>query len=384
MKARFSRGAGSGQSALARRGKLRYASVMAIIASLLLLASVQVIAEPLPAEIHNFHDWVVTCDNGLRCEAVSLAPDKVPTLAGEEPAANQDEINSWDLFGVMKMVREPAAGAPLVITVSDFEGTPAKLLQYGDPLAVRFEPAGDGEWRLVTADQRDFLERLYGEPVVLQDAAGKTLAWFAPTGATGALVYMDERQGRLGTPTSLLRAGMRPASVIPSALALPVIAAAPRTNERPLAIPPTRLAEVRRSLGCLASEMGGEDNADTAALGNGRTLVLMSCGAGAYNYNSVPLIAWREGQEIRIEEARLDVPKSEGVDEKLRYYLTNSEWDPDRRMIHEYAKGRGLGDCGVRSSYVWTGDIFRLAEQEEMSECRGTFEYLTTWRAEVR
>jgi hypothetical protein len=72
------------------------------------------------------------------------------------------------------------------------------------------------------------------------------------------------------------------------------------------------------------------------------------------------------------------------VDEKLRYYLTNSGWDAERRMVHEYAKGRGLGDCGVASSYVWTGDIFRLAEQKEMSECRGVTEYLTTWRAEVR
>jgi hypothetical protein len=357
---------------------------MGILSSFLLLASAQVVAEPLPAEIHNFHDWVVACDNGLRCEAVSLAPDKVPVLAGEEPAANQEDLNSWDLFGVMKLVREPAAPAPLVITVSDFEGTPAKLLQYGDALNVRFEPAGEDEWRIVPTDQKEFLDKFYSEPMVLQDAAGKTLAWFATSGATGALVYMDERQGRLGTPTSILRQGTRPVSSIPPAPPLPVLTPAPRTRERPLAIPARQLAELRRKLGCQASEVGGEDAAATAALGNGRTLVLMSCGAGAYNYNAIPLIAWRQGRDIRIEEARLDVPKSEGVDEELRYYLTNSEWDADRRMIHEYAKGRGLGDCGVLSSYVWTGDIFRLAEQKEMSECRGVIEYLTTWRAEVR
>ena len=98
----------------------------------------------------------------------------------------------------------------------------------------------------------------------------------------------------------------------------------------------------------------------------------------------MPLIAWRDGRDIRIEEGRLDVPPQEGVNETQRHYLTNAEWDPERRMIHEYAKGRGLGDCGVRSSYAWTGEIFRLVEQEEMSECRGTYFYLTTWRAEVR
>ncbi|WP_166041959.1 DUF1176 domain-containing protein [Sphingosinicella sp. YJ22] len=349
----------------------------------LLLAAAAVQDAPTPSEIHNFHDWVVTCDNGLRCQAVSLVPEE--TRAAEPSEAQEEEDFPWERYAILRLERGPEADAPLDIVILDFEGTPARLVQYGRPLeGISFTPVAEGEWRLQAADLPGFIDRLYVEKMVVQDAGGRRLGELAVHGAHGALLYMDERQGRLHTATSYIRPGNRPASVIPPAPARPVVTVAPRTDERPLAIPAAQIDAVRRSNGCLASEIGGPEEARTFALGNGRTLILLSCGAGAYNYNSVPLIAWRDGRDIRIEEGRLDVPPQEGVDETPRYYLTNAEWDPDRRMIHEYAKGRGLGDCGVRSSYAWTGEIFRLVEQEEMSECRGTFFYLTTWRAEVR
>jgi hypothetical protein len=151
-----------------------------------------------------------------------------------------------------------------------------------------------------------------------------------------------------------------------------------------LVIPARQLATIRREKGCLASEVGGEDAQETVALGNGRTLVLMSCGAGAYNFNSLPLIAWREGRTIRIEEADFDVDKLETSTERLQHLITNAQWNPARNGIEEYSKGRGLGDCGVRATYVWDGQGFRLADQMEMSECRGTYQYLTTWRTQTR
>ena len=348
----------------------------------LLLAAAAVQDVPMPSEIHNFHDWVVTCDNGLRCQAVSLVPEEP---RGAEQSDTQEQDYPWERFAVMRLERGPEANAPLDIAILDFEGAPARLVQYGRALeGISFTPIAEGEWRLQATDLPEFIQNLYVEKMIVQDAGGRALGELAVHGAHGALLYMDERQGRLHTGTSFLRPGDRPASVVPPAPALPVVTVAPRTDERPLAIPAARIAAVRRSNGCLASEVGGPEEAQTFALGNGRTLVLLSCGAGAYNYNSVPLIARGDGRDIRIEEARLDVPPQEGVDDTPRYYLTNAEWDPDRRMIHEYAKGRGLGDCGVRSSYAWTGEIFRLVEQEEMSECRGTYSYLTTWRAEVR
>ncbi|HTG39817.1 DUF1176 domain-containing protein [Sphingomonas sp.] len=50
-------------------------------------------------------------------------------------------------------------------------------------------------------------------------------------------------------------------------------------------------------------------------------------------------------------------------------------------MLASYAKGRGIGDCGVSQRFIWDGPRFRLIEQAEMSECRGSIDYITTWRA---
>jgi hypothetical protein len=52
--------------------------------------------------------------------------------------------------------------------------------------------------------------------------------------------------------------------------------------------------------------------------------------------------------------------------------------------ISEWAKGRGIGDCGTAATYAWDRQSFRLVEQKEMSECRGTLELLTTYRAQRR
>ena len=374
---------------------------MTMIASLL-LAAVQPAAAnaPFPAEVFTFTDWAVACDNGNRCEAVSLVPEHpdadadTPAPAAGQPAAGQAqaapaEDDPWARFGVLKFERGPEADAPLMITISDFEGTPARLLQYSTPVEARITRVEEGVWRVEPANLRAFVDALYSGSLEVQDANGRKLSELALNGAWGALLYMDERQGRLGTPTAALRRGRRPLSIIPAPPALPVVVAAPRTTERPLVIPAARIAEVRRQYECRTEDVGGEASQDTAALGNGRTLIMLSCGAGAYNFSSMPLIAWRDGGAIRIEPARVDVerdydPDADQGGEADKFLVTNADFDAATMSINEYAKGRGLGDCGVSASYVWDGTMFRLTEQSEMSECRGTMEFLTTWRANVQ
>jgi hypothetical protein len=148
------------------------------------------------------------------------------------------------------------------------------------------------------------------------------------------------------------------------------------------------MAEARREMGCTEEEVGAvaSGEAPTHALGNGRTLIMMACGAGAYNYQALPLVAWRDGNALRVEAARFDATREliEGEAESKGYYVTNAEFDEATLTISEYAKGRGIGDCGVAARYAWDGQIFRLIVQNEMSECRGSRELLTTWRADAR
>lgn len=366
---------------------------MSFIASLLLVASAQASTTPadapLPSEIYTFSDWVVTCDNGNHCQAVTLAPENPPAeegFAGSGTPARPG-VDAWERFGVLRLERGPAADAPLVITVGDFEGTPARLVRFGDAMAATLTAGEDGAWRVQPADLTEFLQNLFSDMIVVKDAGDRTISEIAINGAPGVLAYMDERQGRRGTATALTTRGQRPTSAIPAPPALPVVRVAPTTSQRPLTIPAARLAEARRQFGCDQDTVGAVAQEQSfAALGNGRTLIMMGCGAGAYNVSSKPLIAWQEGRTIRIEPARFDVYREpmEGEPDPVGYDVTNAEFDAATMSIGEWAKGRGLGDCGVAATYAWDGEAFRLVERKEMSECRGTMELLTTWRAERR
>ena len=62
-------------------------------------------------------------------------------------------------------------------------------------------------------------------------------------------------------------------------------------------------------------------------------------------------------------------------------YLTNGDWDPKTRRLSSFERVRGIGDCGSTESYAWDGTRFRLVEQNEIGECRGSVDYIRTWIA---
>lgn len=322
---------------------------------------------PVPREVHVFHDWVVACDNGRRCQAVGVHP------AGRE----------FDGNGIMTIERGPEAEAPLGLRLVQVEGRPERLLVHGEALPVRIAES-EGDFLVEPQDRAAFMERIaYADRVEMQDAGGNLLGPLSLKGLRGAMLYMDEAQGRLHTRTALVRTGRRPAGDVPPAPPVPAVRIASVTREAPLPIPRSRIAQLRRDTGCTINEVGGPDEAATGALGGGRTLVLLACGTGAYNLSVVPFVATREGRGIRIEPAPFDLPLETWQEEAGRRILVNGEWDPRTMTLADFSKGRGLGDCGSRSTYGWDGSRFRLVAREEMPECRGSIVYVTTWRAEI-
>lgn len=323
--------------------------------------------EPVPREAHVFHDWVVACDNGRRCQALALQPE------GREFQAN----------GVMTVERGPEGEAPLVIRIIQVEGVPARLAVHGQALPVRLSEA-EGDMLVEPENRAALLELvLYADQIDMQDAAGAVTGQLSLAGLRHALLYMDEAQGRLHTQTALIRTGRRPASAMPPAPPVPEIRIAPRTSEAPLAIPRARIIELRREARCAIGDVGGPDDVSTAALGGGRTLVMLACGSGAYNVSIVPFIASREGRRIRIEPAPFDIPLEPWEEEEGHRILINGEWDAESRSIADFSRGRGFGDCGSRSTYGWDGERFRLVSREEMPECQGSNVFVTTWRTRV-
>ena len=327
-----------------------------MILSFLLLAAAGAAPGPAPAaapgEIKTFRDWTVGCDNGRACQAVGLMPENDMEAA------------------TAAVSRSAEPGAAPVAWLNVREGTPAAAIVDGRRFPLRPSPADAG---FRPADAAAFVAALAaGRSAAVTDAAGKKLGALSVAGLSAALLYMDEKQGRLGTVTALVRKGPAPASAVPPAPALPVIVSAPASSKPARRPTPAQIKSARAGNAC--DDPSAEQPPQASRLDAATTLVLvpLACGSGAYNFLSIPLLLDESGKARPVKL----VPGEEAG-------LYNAEWDAKARRLGTYMKGRGLGDCGTTQTFAWDGSRFRLAEQTEMGECRGSLDYITTWRARV-
>jgi hypothetical protein len=324
-------------------------------------------AVPRPGELKTYRDWTVGCDNGRACHATSLMPE--------------GEIAGQPL--TMSIKRGPTAGALPEIRVHGGNGKAPRLVADGRALGVRLR-AEEEDWRVEDKGVAETLATIRtARTIRVEDGRGRRLGSVSLAGASAALLYIDEVQKRLGTVTALARSGPLPASAVPPPPALPRIASAAAPGARGFRVAEDRIAALRKQAGCIPEQ---EDwpgyGSEQEELDANRTLILLGCGAGAYNYNSIPYLARRTGAAIEIVLAGFDLsPASgEGDDPPM---LVNAGWDAKQGLLTSFAKGRGLGDCGVGNDYAWDGTRFRLVRQIAMGECRGSIDYITTWRAVV-
>lgn len=331
---------------------------------ILLLVLAAAAAAPQPAELRTFHDWTVGCDNGAACHAVALMPE------------------DWPDDGLTMSVRRgpEAAALPVLAFEIGAESNAASVSADGRRLGVRLV-GGEGQTRVAPADTAAMVGVLRSAGrLQLLSADGKPLGTVSLKGASAALLYMDEKQGRVGTATALVRPGTKPPPGPPPPL--PVVIARRLSKARSLTLSAPAIAALRRKHGCTIGEVGGPDEAETAAIGPNETLLLLACGSGAYNVSHVPFVLRGGRGAPRAELAAFDVQPGWWADEG-KPILVNGAWDGERGLLTSFSKGRGLGDCGTMADYAWDGSRFRLVEQAEMGECRGSVDYITTWRARV-
>ena len=319
---------------------------LAIAAAALLAASA-----PKPGEIKLFKDWIVGCDNAGDCQAVALMPiddyEASTLVVSRKAGANAEP----------EIVVERDADAPATVRI-DGKAFPLKAQSPSDPSAF------------VAA-------LLAGRKAEVAGSAVST------AGAAAAFLYMDEKQGRIGTTTALARQGSRPAITV-RAPALPVITAPPLAPaSAALRLDAARIRSEWKKAECDVEEEGPDPRAaEISALDRTHSLLLLSCGSGAYNFLSVPLLLTANADEVTVARATFDAP-TDG-DDPTRPLLVNAYFDPKTGLLETSSKGRGIGDCGVARSFVWDGTHFRLVAMSEMPECRGSPSWIPIWRAEVR
>jgi len=223
---------------------------------------------------------------------------------------------------------------------------------------------------------------LGGQRAVLVDAQGTNAGGASLAGLAAALLYFDDQQHRIGTMGALKAIGQRPDSTIPTPPAAPLIAPPAPSPRPPRGI---SVGEATRLIGPDAATCeyaNGKVSPQAYRLDVGHSLVLVAlpCGDGAYNFTTSVYVVGEAGPP---RPALFDVAPGMG-DEAGKPGtgdLTNGDWDPKSRRLTSYEKARGIGDCGSTESYVWDGTRFRLVEQNEMDECRGSMDYIRTWIA---
>lgn len=337
----------------------------------LLLLCVSAGASAATPIYRQFKDWVVACDNTVRCEARGaneISPLMLRLIAEAGPA------------GGLSLALE--SGVPIDVASMRVDGKPLAL----DTRHWTLSPEQDG---MQTLDSRD-PERVRALLKALRNAHeltfgdGEDQRGVPLDGLSAALLLIDEAQGRLGTVTALLRGGGQPASRVPAAPALP-----PAVKPAP-AMPPLdddtrqRLIDgVRRAQSALlekeechvAMEGDHTDNAfDVAvALTPREALVLLECWRGAYQSTH---LAFRTPMERPAEARRLvlPLPMARSPDDGGQVAwdaFTNADYSNDSSTLHHFAKGRGLADCGDSASWVFDGRDFHLTEWRYLGSCRG-------------
>lgn len=314
-----------------------------------------------PAD-RTFRDWLAGCDNGNDCVAFAGPTDggagwlRVSMAAG--PLATPVvHVGLWGGDGPEN------AAAPLRLRIDNRD------------FLIDPEPdQGDvGVGRASATTSRDIVRAL-GEARLLSLTRGSETAALSPNGASAALLWIDERQGRLDTMNALRRRGDRPASSVPAPPALPVVTPAPAADQTGMPDPDGPSPSLPAALANLAAVKECRSNLDwnpelfkgvsRDRLDADTELWGVPCDAGAYNLMMRFWITGPNGTNPRAIALQ-------GVQGDPEYVVTNPEYDPADRTLRQFAKGRGIGDCGTFQKWTWTARGFVLSEEIGMGECWG-------------
>ena len=330
-------------------------------------------------ETREFRDWRVACDNGNACVAwggsdngwiriaIDAGPDARPSVTA----------GSWALGDVGK--------SPDTLRLK-IDGRDYAMLG----------SAADAANAEATAERARRILAVLPASRTLALSSGAQTADLPTAGISAALLWIDERQGRLDTTTALLRRGNRPASAVPAAPALPRVVPATAVSQagfegasnpleddpRGLKVPAAleALGEVKT---CRAEGNETLNAAVLAARLDASTVLWgIPCGSGAYNATYVLYLARPDGTGVRPAELPERTRRTEGDIGGQDQWLVNPTYDAGNRTLTVFPRGRGLGDCGTITTWTWTTSGFALSEERSMGDCWGmsTDVWPTLWR----
>lgn len=326
-----------------------------IAVSILLGSSVTMFAHA-GEQSFQYKDWQMVCDNTRTCRAAGYSADeaqaKVSVLLTRKAGVNQ-----------------PVTAQVQLADVGDAENAPI-------PKAVDFWVDQQNLGRILLKDAggdlnamqtRALLTALKGSQHIYF-VSGKSRWELSSAGANAVLLKVDEQQGRLNTPSALIRVGNQSEKSVLPALPMPII------HQQKIPVANLKLWQNKVDWNALTQNLEAqqaknksddqecssltENNEYTkfepqveAVLPNKRLLVSGLCWRGAYN----------EGYGYWV------IQQQKPYKPQL---VTVSASGYENGVIDAAQKGRGLGDCWWHAQWVWNGQNFVKSLDATTGMCR--------------
>ncbi len=333
--------------------------------AVLTLAAAPSRAAPAKAESavsKSFEGWTATCDNLRDCVVVGSSEEGdglfyVRVARGADPAAGPG-------VKVVLATSDPIPGAPGAFRLT--AAAPVRKASSAFTVAATKDDP-DGAALAAMVSDPAFLAAIETADT-LDYAAGTLKGRLALKGLGPALRFVDEQQGRTGTPTALVARGMTPIGQVPTPPAPPTVQPASVTAAVAPAPTLSRALLDMAKPACDPEVVEAHSDAAAWTLGPDRQLVAVPCAEGAYNV-SVALFT-TDGKGGQPRPAMLEQPPKQG-DAEADNVVVNYDFDVKTLTLTSLDKGRGLGDCGSSRTWVWTGEIFALLRAAELETCPG-------------
>ena len=318
-----------------------------------------------------FESWKTVC-----------APANAPgdcRASTEAPASGATSVR-------LSVVREPAREAParLVVVLDGasrpaprprvaftIDGGPPLRFASGSDLSSGPAPvAGSTELRLSDAATRrllPFLRRGKVLHVTVSGEGGEQVAAALPLpGFAQAATELDMRQGRRDRQDALV--------ALIGAEAPGALSGRRRDVGRDQI--PENLRKIMVGRDCPVWDQTEPtpsflaEQSFAADLGTGRTLWAIVCASGSYNVDYVLFVEDPSKAADRFD-ALLFAAFVESIGWTGTDTLANVTYDPEKRELKAFDKGRSAADCGQVGLWEWVGAAFRMIEYRAKEECDG-------------
>lgn len=281
-------------------------------------------------------DWTGTCDD-YSCYARVTSDDGLAS-GGQGYQLEAARASGGDQAWLVTLIAHnvPQPGKEAVTFGIDGKAIDARLENLGDD-------------RFSVSDQAA-LEAIF--PALRKGSAvtirfGDTEQRFSLSGIAAVLLWIDDVQGQVGNSDGV------------KAVEASGGGAAAGTDQAALEQDIRAASHLKECQWALEGEDRGDARfeAEVFDLSEGYRLAVVPCFMGAYQPATVVFL---EGSGVWQPLPFADYGSDTGWGATL--FLGTVDFDPKTLTLHNYAKFRGLGDCGTRSNFRWAGYGFKLLD----------------------